>query len=292
MTDKVTLSNVSSFVNDTTAVSTVNANSAAITTALDNTLSRDGTTPNAMGANIDMNSNRILNLPPPSSSGEPLRLADVSVLAGGSVTPSSLPVGGTAGQALVKNSSTNYDATWQNSLPTGGTSGQVLNKNSGTNYDVSWVSPTTGIPTAGTTGQALTKNSNTNYDAGWSTINQMTTGGTTGQYLKKNSNTNYDTSWGTLPNDLPVSGTAGQFLIKNSSTNYDASWGTLTPHVVTFSTLPGSPTAGTLATISDGLAGQCADGTCTTFGTNVTGGGGALKLLVWYNGTNWTLMGK
>jgi hypothetical protein len=29
-----------------------------------------------------------------------------------------------------------------------------------------------------------------------------------------------------------------------------------------------------------------------TFGSAVTGGGGALKLLVWWDGTAWTLIGK
>ena len=37
------------------------------------------------------------------------------------------------------------------------------------------------------------------------------------------------------------------------------------------------------------LAANCGDTACTTFGTTVTGGGGALKLLVWYNGAEWTL---
>ncbi len=60
---------------------------------------------------------------------------------------------------------------------------------------------------------------------------------------------------------------------------------------LTFATLPPA-VAGTEAYISDGLAANCADTTCTTFGTNVTGGGGALKLLLWSNGVNWTLIGK
>jgi hypothetical protein len=50
--------------------------------------------------------------------------------------------------------------------------------------------------------------------------------------------------------------------------------------------------AGTQAYITDGLAGNCGDAACTTFGTNVTGGGGALKLLLWNNGQPWTLRGK
>jgi hypothetical protein len=59
----------------------------------------------------------------------------------------------------------------------------------------------------------------------------------------------------------------------------------------TFANLP-SPVIGTMGSITDGLAANCGDTTCTTFGTTVTGGGGALHLLVWNNGTNWTLMGK
>lgn len=85
MVDKVTLTNVSTFVNDTTAVSTVNNNMAAITTAMDNTLSRDGTTPNQMGSNLDMNSNRLINLPAPTTGTEPARLQDITT-----VLPSSL----------------------------------------------------------------------------------------------------------------------------------------------------------------------------------------------------------
>lgn len=44
------------------SIATLNANSQKIETALENTLSRDGTTPNEMHAVLDMNSNRIINL--------------------------------------------------------------------------------------------------------------------------------------------------------------------------------------------------------------------------------------
>ena len=64
--------------NRTTAVDQINENFDAVRTALENTLSRDGTSPNAMEANLDMNSRRILNLPAPLSSTEPVRLADVT----------------------------------------------------------------------------------------------------------------------------------------------------------------------------------------------------------------------
>jgi hypothetical protein len=59
----------------------------------------------------------------------------------------------------------------------------------------------------------------------------------------------------------------------------------------TFATLPPA-VPGTLAYITYGAAGHCGDAACTTFGTTVTGGGGALKLLLWNNGQAWTVRGK
>lgn len=83
---KLTLSDVTTG-NGSSLVSTINANSLATETALENTLSRDGTSPNEMNADFDMNSNRILNLPEPSSGQEPLRLQDYNtLLSGGTVT--------------------------------------------------------------------------------------------------------------------------------------------------------------------------------------------------------------
>lgn len=49
---------------------TINNNSAAIETAMENTLSRDGTSPNAMNAVLDMDSNRIINVPDPVSGSD------------------------------------------------------------------------------------------------------------------------------------------------------------------------------------------------------------------------------
>lgn len=50
------------------AISRYNSNQALIEVALENTLSRDGTGPNELEAPLDMNSNRIINLPLPTSS--------------------------------------------------------------------------------------------------------------------------------------------------------------------------------------------------------------------------------
>jgi len=112
MTDKITLANLANLQNETTAVNAINNNNAAITTAMDNTLSRDGTSPNQMGANLDMNNNTILNLPIPSSPTQPLRLADLTSFNAGTFTVNTLPVGGTTNQILKKNSGANYDAAW------------------------------------------------------------------------------------------------------------------------------------------------------------------------------------
>lgn len=83
MTDKVTLLTFGSLQNDPTAVADLNFNSAAITTAIDNTLSRDGTSPNQMGATLDMNSNAIINLPAPVNGTSPVRLMDLGSGGGG-----------------------------------------------------------------------------------------------------------------------------------------------------------------------------------------------------------------
>lgn len=74
---KITLNDVADLTNFTTAETTINNNNTAIEVAIENTLSRDGTTPNTMSANLDMNAHRILNLPAPSTINEPARLVDV-----------------------------------------------------------------------------------------------------------------------------------------------------------------------------------------------------------------------
>lgn len=151
---KVTLNDVGSLIDATTAANTINANSATIETAFDNTLSRDGTQPNTMNANLDMNSNRILNLPEPENGSEPLRLLDVTLLNGGGTLPvEAMPIGGTVGQVLTKNSSANYDSGWQTpsfQLSTGQVTGTNIASNTVTNANLAQAFPATikGNPTA------------------------------------------------------------------------------------------------------------------------------------------------
>lgn len=68
---KLTLSTINSRYS---SVAALNANFSAIEEAIENTLSRDGTTPNTLSASLDMNGERILNLPDPVANGEPVPL--------------------------------------------------------------------------------------------------------------------------------------------------------------------------------------------------------------------------
>lgn len=58
----------------------INANNAATQAALENTLSRDGASPNGMNASLDMNSQRIINVGSPQSATDAVRLTDVTSL--------------------------------------------------------------------------------------------------------------------------------------------------------------------------------------------------------------------
>lgn len=77
---KITLGSLSNLANEASAVGTINSNMQTIVSAFDNTVSRDGTVPNQMDADFDMNENRILNLPEPEDGAEPLRLMDADMV--------------------------------------------------------------------------------------------------------------------------------------------------------------------------------------------------------------------
>lgn len=74
---KVTLNDITDAPGFST---TVNANQDLVETAIENTLSRDGTGPNAMAANLDMNSNRILNVPNAVNNQEPVVLGQAAAI--------------------------------------------------------------------------------------------------------------------------------------------------------------------------------------------------------------------
>lgn len=78
MAVNLSLTNLTTLQNDSSAVAAINANSAAITTAFQDVLALDGTAPNQMQNSLDMNSNQIINLPAPSTVSSPVRLQDVA----------------------------------------------------------------------------------------------------------------------------------------------------------------------------------------------------------------------
>ena len=80
---KLVQNDIASLTNEQAALAALNANYASLEVFSDSVLSRDGTSPNQMNADLDMNSNSILNLPAPASASEPLRLQDLANFVGG-----------------------------------------------------------------------------------------------------------------------------------------------------------------------------------------------------------------
>ena len=70
--------NLNDIVTEFASNTAINVNNQTLEAALENTLSRDGTGPNALNAGLDMNGNGILNVGPPSSSTSGARLVDIS----------------------------------------------------------------------------------------------------------------------------------------------------------------------------------------------------------------------
>jgi hypothetical protein len=104
---KLTLGTVGSLQSEQTALQSINNNFASIAAALELFLSRDGKTPNYMSASLDMNSNRIINLPAPSTASEPVRLADI----GGIVPADIANAGAYAAQAQASATAAAVSAT-------------------------------------------------------------------------------------------------------------------------------------------------------------------------------------
>lgn len=80
---KLTLNDISTSYASKQAL---NTNFGLIEDALENTLSLDGTSPNALEADLDLNNHRILNLPAPVSATEPVRKGEFDALTAGVAT--------------------------------------------------------------------------------------------------------------------------------------------------------------------------------------------------------------
>ena len=88
MTVPISLSNVTSLRNETTALTTINNNTAAIQTAFGSALDTAGDTMNGV---LDMNSNPIINLPAPSTMDQPVRLQELDTLVNGGTLNITVP---------------------------------------------------------------------------------------------------------------------------------------------------------------------------------------------------------
>ncbi|SRR5216684_1310244 len=221
---KITLTNLANLQNENTAVSAINNNNAVLSTAFDNTLSRDGTVPNQMGNILDMNSNQIINLPAPSTVNSPARLIDV-------VSNPTITIPGT------------------------GTSGHVVpfldgnNTFSGTNafsssIHVTGTSALDGVTTFGAT-PVLPANSIANASLGTmaaNTVKGSIAGGTPADLTKTQATTLINPFTSSLSGAAPASG--------GGTTNFlraDATWANTNPNYILLNTL----TAASSATLAD-----------------------------------------
>lgn len=108
------------------SIDAINANFDAIESAIENTLSRDGTGPNTLEATVDANNQRIINLPTPVNSSEPATKGWVEAQPN-QAAASAIAAAASAAAALV--SETNAEAaadqivdwTWQDAWTTGRT---------------------------------------------------------------------------------------------------------------------------------------------------------------------------
>lgn len=107
---KVTTTDLENLNNPTSAVQQINANFQLLATAFDSVVFRDGTAPNYLTSDFDVNSFRLLNLTAPQSASEPARWQDVqdAVTLTGYAIPS---LSGNSGRVLKTDGSTIYWAT-------------------------------------------------------------------------------------------------------------------------------------------------------------------------------------
>lgn len=123
--------------NEASAVSTINSNLDAISTAMEKTLSRDGTTPNQMDTDLDMNSRDILNVDQVNAVS--LRLNGITILPSNSgvLTGPQGPQGATGPQGVAGPAGATGATGPQ------GPQGAAGSGSSGGNGEATWTPPTT-----------------------------------------------------------------------------------------------------------------------------------------------------
>lgn len=123
-----------------TAIATINNNFAAVETALEKTLSRDGTSPNTMTADLDLNGNDLLNVDNLNANtvtigGSSITTAGFAKGDAATVTVGTVTTGAAGSSAIVTNSGTSSAAVLNFTIPRGNTgasgagSGDMLKAN-------------------------------------------------------------------------------------------------------------------------------------------------------------------
>jgi len=145
MGDKLTLQDLSSLANQTTAIAVINSNNQLIEDLADNILSRNGGAPNQMEAVLDMNGFKIINIAQGTDPGDIARIGDLVAGPEGPAGPSGAslyvgtgaPSGHNDGDSYIDLSTFNFytksGGSWtlQGNLvgPTGAGSGDMLRSN-------------------------------------------------------------------------------------------------------------------------------------------------------------------
>ncbi len=124
---KLSLQDVTNLQNESTVVTQLKANNSATTAAVENTLSRDGLSPNQMLSNLDMNNYKIINLPDAVTDQEPAtysQLTDMVTAVGqGAVVDASYVTLGSNPNLLSQRTLTSGNNI---SVSDGGPQGQVI----------------------------------------------------------------------------------------------------------------------------------------------------------------------
>lgn len=142
---KLILSDLQNLQNESSTIATLAANNAATESAMENTLSINGTSPNSMQADLDMNTNSILNLPDPTVVTEPITLGyfNAQLAANGAIQGPPGPAGSGAGDTVGPSSSVDSEIALFS-----GTTGKLLKRASTTGL----LKGTSGVISAATAG--------------------------------------------------------------------------------------------------------------------------------------------
>lgn len=228
----IILTNVGNLQDTTSAQNVINANSAAIVTAVEASYPFTGGT---LQGPVDMNSFQMLNLPVPATSNSPARLQDVinTSVPGGII--SNIPAGGIAGSSLTKLSGADYNYGWSSS---------ASNNSAGLNIALSGANP---VQISTLTNPVFTGGVTTPSLINTGTLNLPTTNDTLVGRITTDTLQNKTISTGSTWSGNLIAGTFGGTGVNNGAnlitvagnlTTVGSSALTLTTTGVTNSTLP------------------------------------------------------